>query len=129
MNIIISLFVIEKGADSVADEKEALKEVDNILDSWFKAGREDVDDDVPDELPDIVEKPKASSKASSKKETAKASIEEASPKIVEIVDNENDDSNKKKNKKGKNKKKTLGDLPSIGKCHVILYLEHNFLQT
>ena len=34
-------------------EKEDMKAVDNILDEWFKAGKEDMDDDIPDELPDI----------------------------------------------------------------------------
>ena len=64
---------LEKGAESGVVEKEAMKEVDNILDEWFKGGKEDVDD-VPDDLPDIVEQPKTTVQKEVKKKKNKSPV-------------------------------------------------------
>ncbi|XP_023326741.1 uncharacterized protein LOC111700149 isoform X2 [Eurytemora carolleeae] len=70
------------GAVSGIVEKEAMKEVDNILDQWFKGGREEVDDDddIPDDLPDIDDAPEIKPKPQSKSKLVLNPNTESKPK-------------------------------------------------
>jgi len=76
------------GSASGISGKDAMQEVDDLLDQWFKGGKESIDDDVPDDLPDIVQvpkptlkkEPKKKEKESKKGKEAKEPKKEAAPK-------------------------------------------------
>jgi len=76
-------------------EKEDMKAVDNILDEWFKAGKEDIDDDIPDELPDISDPQPVVLKSDKTEKVQKKAENKKSDKI----------SHKKKSKEEKTSKK------------------------